>query len=59
MTSAPQVINLEQAKAALAAAGQNMSDEQVLAMLKLIGSLGNVDLARAAVELLVDVQDAA
>ena len=59
MSDAPLVLNLERIKAALAAEGQTMTDEQAQALADLIGSMGSVGLARVAVELLADVQDAA
>ena len=59
MSNALQILSLELIKSALAAEGQTMTDEQAQALADLIGSMGSVGLARAAVELLADVQDAA
>ena len=59
MSDAPQILSLERIKLALAADGQTMTDEQAQALADLIGSMGSVGLARAAVELLADLQDAA
>ena len=51
--------NLEQLREALTTQGQTLSTEQLQALAELVASLGGVDMARAAVELLVDLQDAA
>jgi hypothetical protein len=59
MSDSPQILSLERIKAALTAEGRTMTDEQAQALADFIASLGGVGLARAAVELLADVQDAA
>jgi len=59
MSDISLALNFEQVKAALAAEGQAMSDEQVQALAGLIRSMGGVDLARVAVELLADLEEAA
>lgn len=59
MSDAPESLNLEAIKRALAADGQTLSDEQAQALADLIHNLGSVAFARGAVELLADLQDAA
>ena len=59
MSEANRTFNLEQLKDALAAEGRAMSAEQLQALSELVALLGGVPLARAAVELLADLQDAA
>jgi hypothetical protein len=48
-----------QIKAALAVDGRQVSNEQAAALAQLIGTLGGVDRARIAVEILADLEDAA
>lgn len=59
MSDAPQTVSPETIKAVLAAEGRTLSDEQAQALADLICSLGSVAIARGAVELLADLQDAA
>jgi hypothetical protein len=59
MQPATSLPTLEQVKAALAADGRPITDEQAAALLELMQSMGGAGLARVAVELLADLKDAA
>ena len=59
MQPSTAIPTVEQVKAALAAEGRPVSDEQALALVELMQSLGGAGLARVAIELLADLRDAA
>jgi hypothetical protein len=59
MPDSTAIPTVEQVKQALAADGSVVTDEQAEALVQLMQSLGGAHLARAAVELLEDLKDAA